>query len=77
MQSHVRKWGNSLGVRIPQPFAAQIGLKADEEVNLTVEKDRIVIERSKYKLDDMLSKISQDNIHGETKTGHVTGNEEW
>jgi len=43
MRSAVRKMGNSSGIIIPKPMLAEIGLKADDDVDLRIEGDRIVI----------------------------------
>ena len=36
MRMKVQKWGNSLGLRIPKPFAVEMGLADDAEVDLSV-----------------------------------------
>lgn len=45
MRSAVKKIGNSAGIVIPKPLLAEIGAKAGDGVELTVEQGRIVIER--------------------------------
>jgi antitoxin MazE len=55
-QVKVRKWGNSLGVRLPKSFAAQRSIMD----GATVDIDQLKIvdvrprRRSKYKLSDLL-----------------------
>ena len=44
MQSSLKKIGNSAGVLIPQPLLAEIGAKAGDSIDLTVENGRIVME---------------------------------
>ncbi len=39
----IKKWGNSLGVRIPSAVARAARLKVNAPVDLTVENGRIVI----------------------------------
>lgn len=34
MRSHIRKWGNSLAIRIPWAIAREIGLARDAEVDI-------------------------------------------
>lgn len=46
MQSSLKKIGNSAGVVIPKPMLAEIGAKAGDRVDLTVEDGRIVIQPS-------------------------------
>ncbi len=57
MQSHVAKWGNSLGVRVPKTLADQIGLAAGTRVDIVTEDDRLVIRpvRSCYSLASLLT----------------------
>ena len=43
------KWGNGQGILIPKRFREQLGLKAGDRVSISMEKERIVIERSKEK----------------------------
>ncbi|QEL25696.1 AbrB/MazE/SpoVT family DNA-binding domain-containing protein [Bosea sp. F3-2] len=45
MRSAVKKIGNSAGIVIPKPLLAEIGAKAGDGVELTVEQGRIVIQR--------------------------------
>ncbi|CCJ05967.1 Transcriptional regulator/antitoxin, MazE [Methylocystis sp. SC2] len=43
MRSAFRKMGNSTGLIIPKPFLAEIGADVDDDVELTVEKGRLVV----------------------------------
>ncbi len=47
MRIALRKMGNSSGVIIPKPLLAQIGAQAGGDVEMAVEKDRIVIQAIK------------------------------
>ncbi|SEG61615.1 AbrB/MazE/SpoVT family DNA-binding domain-containing protein [Bosea lathyri] len=44
MHSSLKKIGNSAGVVIPKPMLAEIGAKAGDSIDLTVENGRIVIQ---------------------------------
>jgi len=44
MQSSLKKIGNSAGVVIPKPMLTEIGAKAGDNIDLTVENGRIVIQ---------------------------------
>jgi antitoxin MazE len=77
MQVRVTKWGNSLGVRIPQAYAECTKISEGTTVEVLVRDDEIVIRRKKYTLDDLLAKVTPDNIHGETDWGAPMGREEW
>ena len=39
----IKKWGNSLGVRLPAAVAREAKLHADQRVQITVEEGRITI----------------------------------
>ena len=45
--SKVARWGNSLGLRIPQEGVDQLKLKEGESVNVRVKGDTITIRRAK------------------------------
>jgi antitoxin MazE len=44
MQSSLKKIGNSAGVVIPKPMLVEIGAKAGDSIDLSVENGRIVIQ---------------------------------
>lgn len=77
MPQTIVKWGNSLGLRIPQSIAEQIKLSEGSQVVLEVIDGNLVIrpKRTKYSLDALLEDITQENLHGETDTGRPIGNE--
>jgi antitoxin MazE len=80
MEMRIKKWGNSLALRIPQAFANEAGLAKDSPVEMTLEAGRLVITPitgSKLRLDDLLAGITPDNIHHEVDTGDPMGNETW
>jgi antitoxin MazE len=43
MKTAIRKMGNSHGVIIPKPLLAEIGAKANDQVDMKVENGKIVI----------------------------------
>jgi antitoxin MazE len=45
--SKVARWGNSIGVRIPQEGVDRLGLKEGESVNVRVKGDTITVRRAK------------------------------
>jgi antitoxin MazE len=79
MTNIVNKWGNSLGVRIPQPVATQIGLTAGTVVSIEVVDNTIVISptRKKYQLDELLDGVTPESIGGEYDWGEPVGREVW
>lgn len=80
MKSTVQKWGNSLAIRIPKSFAAEIDLSQGAEIDLVLFKNKIQIVPIKKKnitLDELLSQVTEENIHGEVDTGTPVGKEIW
>ena len=80
METRIRKWGNSLAVRIPQTLARQLGLEPDSPVNITAKDNTLTIQpvrRPAVSLDVLLEGVTADNRHGEVDTGPSTGREAW
>jgi antitoxin MazE len=80
MHSRVQKWGNSLAVRIPKPFASEIGLARDAEVEITVSEGKLIVspcETPSYSLEELLSGVRKSNLHTEVFTGPAKGREVW
>lgn len=79
MQTQVQKWGNSLAIRIPKPFAAELGLGQNSAITLSVVEGKLILEPVKptYALADLLAQVKPENLHAEIETGQVVGNEAW
>jgi antitoxin MazE len=63
--THLDRWGNSLGIRVPRAVAEAAGLKAGDRVDISVEEGRVVIQpaRPRYFLDDLLAGVTPENEH--------------
>ena len=80
MRTHLKKWGNSLALRIPKAFAIEIGLKQDSPIELSLENDQLVIKpvaEIPLTLEQLLARVTEDNLHEEIKTGESVGKEVW
>ena len=80
MKTRIQKWGNSLALRIPKPFAEETHLAEDTAVDLSVRNGRLVvvpIVEAEFSLEDLVSQITPQNRHSETDTGGKVGNEVW
>jgi len=80
MLTRVRKWGNSLGLRIPSSFAAEVGVENGSTVDLTLHDGEIRLRprrRRRYSLDELLDGITERNRHGEVEAGRPVGREVW
>ena len=79
MTEIVNRCGNSLGVRIPQPLANEVGFMVGTEVNIEVVNNTIVISpvKRKYQLEDLLIGATPELISGEYDWGQPVGKEIW
>ena len=78
MQATIKKWGNSLGVRIPKTFSTEAGIKENSIVEINISEGRIVMEpvKEEKSLAELLSEVTEDNIHDEIPHD-VKGSEAW
>lgn len=67
MTTTIQKWGNSLGVRIPQSIAKKHNVMNGSQVRLSEDGKRIIIEPVKDEptLDELLARCVGDNPHDE------------
>ncbi|MDR2595866.1 MAG: AbrB/MazE/SpoVT family DNA-binding domain-containing protein [Treponema sp.] len=78
MEAIVKKWGNSLGIRIPNLIVRELSLKDGSFVDITNKGKEIIIKPiQKNKLSEMLDKINEQNLHREVETGGPVGKEIW
>jgi len=80
MKTRVQKWGNSLALRIPKSFADDVGLQKGTSVDVSLADGKIVVTpvtKAKLTLEQLLSKVTKENLHHEVDTGSAVGNETW
>ena len=79
MEAQIKKWGNSLALRIPKSVARQLALDVDCLVGLTCEGETLTIRplKRRLRLGDLLEQVSETNRHGEVQTGAPVGEEAW
>ena len=78
MEAVVKKWGNSLGIRIPSLIVRELSLKDGSYINIDDKGKQIIITPiKKNRLPEMISKITEKNLHAEIETGEPVGNEIW
>jgi len=67
----VSAWGNSLGIRLPQAIAQQVGFVEGVSISLSVEGDNVVVSptKPKYTLDELLKDAEPDRQHSEIDWG--------
>jgi len=80
VETRIQKWGNSLALRIPKPFAAEVGLEPGSFIELTLVNGKLVITpvtKPALTLEQLLAQVNEHNLHGEVDTGPAVGNEVW
>ncbi|MGH7549611.1 MAG: AbrB/MazE/SpoVT family DNA-binding domain-containing protein [Gemmatimonadota bacterium] len=80
MRTTIGRWGNSLAVRIPRDLAEEAGLDAGTEVEFSIEGDRLLLAptaQSRWSLEDLLARVTKENLHEEMNFGPPVGHEVW
>lgn len=80
MTTTIQKWGNSLAVRIPKPFAEEVRLKSGTLMDISVQDGEIVLKpgtRARPSLAALLKGVRKGNLHSETSFGQPAGREAW
>ena len=85
MNSQVKKWGNSLAVRLPRELVSSLGLTDGTPVQLEVTEDGELLlrpARSRRRpgapsLDTLLEGVTPETIHREVDWGEPRGAEVW
>ena len=78
----IQKWGNSYAVRIPKSAMSKLNLRAGNTVTIreSAYNGTLSIIPAKlptHTLTEMLSRITDENRHGEVNWGDAVGNESW
>ena len=80
MRVQIQKWGNSLALRIPKPFAEEAEVREGTVVDLYLAEGKLVAVpdvKNRYTLKQLLSKVTKDNLHKEVSFGSAVGREAW
>lgn len=84
MNAEVKKWGNSLAVRLPRDLAQSLQLQDGSPVELELENGTLVIRpqrparrRGGPNLDELLLDVTPDTVHAATDWGEPVGGEVW
>lgn len=76
MRTKVRRWGNSLAIRIPRSLAEELALAESADVELRAEQGRLVVLPTRqWTLDELVEGINAENQHGEMDWGPPVGRE--
>ncbi len=78
LETQVKKWGNSLALRIPKAFASELGLLPGTRVRVSLSDGRLVLEPTeevRYTLQGLLHGVTDENRHEEVQLGPPRGRE--
>ena len=80
MRVRVQKWGNSLAIRIPMPFAKETKIEQGSFVDLSAKEGLLIakpIDEQEYTLSELLDAVTKKNRHEEIDMGEAKGREIW
>ena len=78
MHLQLRRWGNSLALRIPKAWAEELGVRDGSVVDVTVTRGKLVAEPVRtvaVPLRSLLAKVTPANRHAESDWGRLEGEE--
>jgi len=79
METSIRKWGNSLGIRLPKVFVNELQIINGSLIDMKLNNG--VLEMHKISkgnsLDELLAKITTENIPEFIDSGDAEGKELW
>ncbi len=80
MEIRLQKWGNSVGIRIPNSLIKSLNLKVDDILNIREEDNKIVISKSKnmkINLQELFTNYDGENLTKEFSWDDSRGKEIW
>jgi len=80
MKSSLKRWGNSLAIRIPMSFAAEIGVEQGSPVEISLREGSLMISplpKPRLTLEDLLAEVTEENRHAEVAVEGPVGREVW
>ena len=81
MNQHIKKWGNSLALRIPATLSAALNLNEDDAVDVSEEDGRLIVKKKgaavEPTLEELIAGITPENLHEPIDWGPPVGKEIW
>ena len=78
MKATIQKWGNSLALRLPKALAQEAKIREGSKVELVGTPDGVLVKsrrKPRYRLSDLLARVTPENVHPETDWGASAGRE--
>ncbi|MBK9305130.1 MAG: endoribonuclease MazF [bacterium] len=76
MRLRIQKWGNSLALRIPKPFAQEIRARQGSEVDVALVEGKLVVspvEQEAPNLEELLAGVTRENLPAAVDFGPPVG----
>lgn len=80
MEIRLQKWGNSVGIRIPNNLLKSLNLRVNDILNIKEEDNKIIISKSKkgkINLKELFDNYNGDNMSKEFVWDDSRGKEIW
>ena len=77
MRVEVQKWGNSAAVRVPAQALKDAGIQLGQSLELVIEDGKLVMGPAAERLEDLLARMSPENLHDLVLEGAAAGAEAW
>ncbi|PRY84268.1 AbrB/MazE/SpoVT family DNA-binding domain-containing protein [Alkalibacterium olivapovliticus] len=76
IEKQTKRWGNSIGLRIPKEMASELNLEEESAVYLQVKDGKLIVEPKKdLSLEEMVDLINEDNKQELIDFGNPVGKE--
>lgn len=76
MQTAIKKWGNSLAIRIPNHILKALAPEEESVLDIALQNNKIVLEK-KQDLQSLCQEITQDNLNIFTERDDTSVGKEW
>ena len=76
----MKKWGNSAAVRIPATVMEAANIRLEDVVEISGKEGQIILKRVRsqgYDIDNLINRITSDNLHKPSDFGPPQGKESW
>ena len=80
MRTRVQELDNNLVLHIPKAFAAEVHITPNSLINLSFVDGKIILTPTiepELTLEQLLARVTDENLHREVDTGDIVGKEVW
>jgi antitoxin MazE len=80
MRLRIQKWGNSLALRIPKPFADEVCVRQGSAVDVALVEGKLVVspvDLEPPSLEELLAGVTRENLPAAVDFGPPVGREIW